>query len=87
MAARHTSSATRTRARPSSSIPAFAIEQYLDEAERRIVRIVRTIETHTHADHVSGHGRLALEHDVPVAIHPAAGAEYPHDAFEDGDEI
>jgi hydroxyacylglutathione hydrolase len=67
--------------------PAFAIEQYLEEAERRGVRIVRTVETHTHADHLSGHGRLALEHDVPVSIHPAAQAEYPHDPMEDGDEI
>jgi glyoxylase-like metal-dependent hydrolase (beta-lactamase superfamily II) len=67
--------------------PAFAIEQYLDESERRDVRIVRTVETHTHADHVSGHGRLALEHGIPVSIHAAAGAEYPHDAFEDGAEI
>ena len=67
--------------------PAFAVEQYLEEGDRRDVRVVRTIETHTHADHVSGHGRLALEHGVPVSIHPAAGAEYPHDAFEDGAEI
>ena len=67
--------------------PAFAIEQYLDEAERRDVRIVRVVETHTHADHLSGHGRLALEHDVPVSIHAAAEAAYPHDAMEDGDEI
>jgi hydroxyacylglutathione hydrolase len=67
--------------------PAFAIEQYLEEAERRDVRIVRVVETHTHADHLSGHGRLALEHDVPVSIHAAAAAEYPHDAMEDGDEI
>jgi hydroxyacylglutathione hydrolase len=67
--------------------PAFAIEQYLEEAERRGVRLVRTIETHTHADHLSGHGRLALEHSLPVSIHPAAEAEYPHDALEDGDEI
>ena len=67
--------------------PAFAIEQYLEEAERRDVRIVRVVETHTHADHVSGHGRLALEHGVPVSIHPAAKAEYPHDPMEDGDEI
>jgi hydroxyacylglutathione hydrolase len=67
--------------------PAFAIEQYVEEAERRDVRIVRVVETHTHADHLSGHGRLALEHGVPVSIHPAAGAEYPHDSFEDGDEI
>jgi hydroxyacylglutathione hydrolase len=67
--------------------PAFAIEQYLQEAERRGVRLARAIETHTHADHVSGHGRLALEHDLPVSIHFAAEAEYPHDALEDGDEI
>jgi len=67
--------------------PGFAIEQYLEEAERRGVRLVRTIETHTHADHVSGHGRLALEHGIPVSVHPAAEAEYPHDPMEDGDEI
>jgi hydroxyacylglutathione hydrolase len=67
--------------------PAFAIEQYLEEAERRSVRLVRVIETHTHADHVSGHGRLALEHGLPVGIHFAAEAEYPHEALEDGAEI
>jgi hydroxyacylglutathione hydrolase len=67
--------------------PAFAIEQYLDEAERSNVRIVRVLETHTHADHVSGHGRLALEHGVPVSVHPLAEAEYPHDPFEDGDVL
>jgi len=67
--------------------PAFAIEQYLDDATRRGVRLVRTVETHTHADHVSGHGRLALEHALPVSIHSAAEAEYPHDALADGDEI
>ena len=67
--------------------PSFAIEQYLEEAERRGARIVRTIETHTHADHLSGHGRLALEHDVPVSVHRIAGAEYAHDALDDGSEI
>jgi hydroxyacylglutathione hydrolase len=67
--------------------PAFAIEQYLEEAERRGVRLTRVIETHTHADHVSGHGRLALQHGLPVSVHPAAEAEYPHDTMEDGAEI
>ena len=67
--------------------PAFAIEQYLEDASHREVRIVRTIETHTHADHLSGHGRLALEHDIPVSIHPSAQPAYPFDAMEDGDEI
>ena len=67
--------------------PSFAIEQYLEEAARRGVRIVRVIETHTHADHVSGHGRLALEHEVAISIHSAAGAEFPNEPMEDGDEI
>ena len=67
--------------------PPYAIEDVLAEAERLEVRIVRTLETHTHADHLSGHGRLALEHDVPVSIHPAAQAEYPHDPLEDGGEV
>jgi len=67
--------------------PSYAIEQYLAAADQERVRIVRTLETHTHADHVSGHGRLALEHGIPVAIHPAAGAEYEPDPLEDGQEI
>jgi glyoxylase-like metal-dependent hydrolase (beta-lactamase superfamily II) len=67
--------------------PAYAIEAYLEEAERSGVRIVRVLETHTHADHLAGHGRLALEHGVPVSIHPLAEPEYPFDAVEDGDEV
>jgi hydroxyacylglutathione hydrolase len=67
--------------------PPYAIEPLLAEAEHRGVRIVRVIETHTHADHLSGHGRLALDHGVPVSIHPAAEAEYPHDPLDDGDEV
>src|SRR5262245_50273567 len=67
--------------------PAFSIEQYLDDAEHREVRIVRTVETHTHADHLSGHGRLALEHGVPVSVHPAADVDYPNGPMDDGTEI
>jgi hydroxyacylglutathione hydrolase len=67
--------------------PAFAIEQYVTEAEHRGVRLVRVIETHTHADHLSGHGRLALERGLPVSIHPSAEPGYPFDPLEDGTEI
>jgi hydroxyacylglutathione hydrolase len=67
--------------------PPYAIEPILAEAARHGVRIVRTIETHTHADHVSGHGRLALEHGIPVSIHVEAGVGYPNDPLQDGDEI
>jgi len=67
--------------------PAYSIEPYLEEAARRKARIVRVLETHTHADHVSGHGRLALEHDVPVSIHPAGEPEYAFNALADGQEV
>ena len=63
--------------------PAYAIEQYLDED----VRIVRVLETHTHADHVSGHGRLALEHGIPVSVHPLAKPQFPFDPLEDGQTL
>ena len=67
--------------------PHLSIEPILAEAERLGARIVRTLETHTHADHVSGHGRLALDHGVPVSIHPLGEPEYPSDPLEDGLEL
>jgi glyoxylase-like metal-dependent hydrolase (beta-lactamase superfamily II)/rhodanese-related sulfurtransferase len=63
--------------------PALEIEQYLEEG----LVIERVLETHTHADHVSGHGRLALEHGLPVAIHGAAEPEYLFEPLADGDVI
>jgi hydroxyacylglutathione hydrolase len=67
--------------------PALAIEQYLEAAAEAGVRICRVLETHTHADHLSGHGRLALEHGVPVSIHPVAEPEYPFAPLGDGDVV
>lgn len=67
--------------------PPLAIEELLAAAEHHDVELVRVVETHTHADHVSGHGRLALELGLPVSIHPIAAVEYPFDPFEDGDEL
>ena len=64
--------------------PAYEIEPYVEAAAQEGVRIVRVLETHTHADHVSGHGRFALEHGVPVSIHPLAEPEYAYEPLEDG---
>jgi hydroxyacylglutathione hydrolase len=67
--------------------PPYAIEPLLAEAEHRDVRLVAVLETHTHADHVSGHGRLALDHGLPVHVHPAAEVEYPNVPLEDGGAV
>jgi len=67
--------------------PAYRIEQYLEEAARRGVRLAAVLETHTHADHVSGHGRLALEHGLSVHVHEAAGAQFPYEPLADGTEL
>ena len=67
--------------------PALAIEQYVEAAAEAGVEIRRVLETHTHADHLSGHGRFALEHGLPVSIHPLAEPEYPFAPLADGDVL
>ena len=67
--------------------PGYAIERYLDACRGHGVALDVAVETHTHADHVSGHGRLALEHNVPARVHEAAAATFPHEPLRDGDEI
>jgi hydroxyacylglutathione hydrolase len=67
--------------------PPYHVEPVLAEAERREVRLVGVLETHTHADHVSGHGRLALEHGLPIRVHHDAGAMFPHEPLDDGTEV
>jgi hydroxyacylglutathione hydrolase len=67
--------------------PPYAIEPLLAEAERQEVRLVGVLETHTHADHVSGHGRLALEQGLPIRVHRAANADFAHEPLEDGTAI
>jgi glyoxylase-like metal-dependent hydrolase (beta-lactamase superfamily II)/rhodanese-related sulfurtransferase len=67
--------------------PPYRVEPVLEEAGRHGVRIAAALETHTHADHVSGHGRLALEHGVPIRVHAAAGVAFPHEPLQDGTEV
>jgi hydroxyacylglutathione hydrolase len=67
--------------------PPYAIEPLLAAAAHHDVRLVGVLETHTHADHVSGHGRLALEHRLPVWVHSAAGAAFAHEPLADGTEL
>ena len=67
--------------------PRLAVEEYLALARYAGVRIEHVLETHTHADHVSGHGRLAEATGATVHVHELAGAEFEHHAFADGWEL
>jgi hydroxyacylglutathione hydrolase len=67
--------------------PKLDVDEYLDLARYLGVRIAHVLETHNHADHVSGHGRLVAATGAIVHVHRDAGAAYPHDAIEDGWEL
>jgi glyoxylase-like metal-dependent hydrolase (beta-lactamase superfamily II)/rhodanese-related sulfurtransferase len=67
--------------------PRLDVEEYLDLAGYMGVRIEHILETHNHADHVSGHGRLAAATGALIHIHADAEAEYEHQPLRDGDEL
>jgi len=67
--------------------PQRDVQQYLDEAARQHCRIRYVIETHLHADFVSGHRELAEKTGAQIVFGAAAAAEFPHLAVRDGDEL
>jgi hydroxyacylglutathione hydrolase len=67
--------------------PRLDIGEYLRLARYAGVHVEHILETHNHADHVSGHGRLAAATGATIHLHRAAGAEYDHEPFEDGWEL
>ncbi len=66
--------------------PRFEIDAYLDLARYLGVRITDVFETHNHADHVSGHGRLAAATGARIHIHALVEPEFAHVPFEHGDQ-
>jgi hydroxyacylglutathione hydrolase len=67
--------------------PKLDIEEYLALARYMGVRIEHILETHNHADHVSGHGRLASATGARLHIHRLAEPDYDHEPFDDGFEL
>src|SRR5919109_2601193 len=67
--------------------PKWAIEEFLDLAREHDFRIRHVLETHNHADHLSGHGRLAAATGATIHISRGAGAEYPHEPLGEGDAV
>jgi hydroxyacylglutathione hydrolase len=67
--------------------PRLEIGEYLELARYLGVQIDHVLETHNHADHVSGHGRLAAATGATIHVHEDAQPEYEHETFGDGWEL
>ncbi|HUO83530.1 MAG TPA: MBL fold metallo-hydrolase [Thermoanaerobaculia bacterium] len=67
--------------------PQRDVDQYIEEASRLGLKIKYVIETHLHADFVSGHRELADRSGAAIVLGAAAGAEFPHLAVSEGDEL
>jgi hydroxyacylglutathione hydrolase len=60
---------------------------YLEEAKQHGFSIRYVIETHLHADFVSGHQELAAATGAKIYLGANAGAKFPHVPVRDGDQL
>lgn len=66
--------------------PQLEVGPYLEAAAQKSMRITHIIETHVHADHLSGARRLAEVTGAPVFFQESADVRFPHCAIKDGEE-
>jgi len=66
--------------------PQLEIAPYLEALAQKSMRLTHILETHVHADHLSGARRLAEVTRAPVLIHEAADVRFAHGDLEDGEE-
>jgi hydroxyacylglutathione hydrolase len=67
--------------------PQRDVDQYIEEAARQNLKIKHIIETHLHADFVSGHRELAAKTGAKIYFGWKAKAKFDHVAVHDGDRI
>jgi glyoxylase-like metal-dependent hydrolase (beta-lactamase superfamily II)/rhodanese-related sulfurtransferase len=67
--------------------PQYDVEPYLELASERDYRIVDVVDTHLHADHVSGNRRLAAASGARLRMHACADVLFLFDPLQDGDEL
>src|SRR3954466_6931458 len=63
------------------------VQKYLDEARQHDMKVTHIIETHLHADHVSGNTDLAAQTGAAIYLHASSGVAFPHQALKAGDVI
>jgi hydroxyacylglutathione hydrolase len=67
--------------------PQRDVDIYIDAAKQKGLKIEHVIETHLHADFVSGHHELAQRTGARIYLGAGSGATFPHTAVKDGDSI
>jgi glyoxylase-like metal-dependent hydrolase (beta-lactamase superfamily II) len=67
--------------------PRRDVDLYIDEAEAHGLSIRYVIETHLHADFVSGHRELAGRTGATILVSHRASAAFPHQGVKDGDTV
>lgn len=63
------------------------VDEYVRLARKKGLKITRIVETHTHADHISGNRDLAALTQAPILLHHSSRAIFEHGTLGDGDEI
>jgi len=67
--------------------PQRDVDEYIEHAQAHGLTIKYVIETHLHADFVSGHRELAARTGAMIVFGEKAGAAFLHRAVRDGEEI
>jgi len=67
--------------------PQRDVDLYLKAADEHGLKIRHIVETHLHADFISGHSELAARTGAKIYIGAQAGAQFPHVPVTDGFEL
>jgi len=63
------------------------VDDYAGWARRKGLALTHIVETHIHADHLSGNQALSAKTGARIHVHPAAEAAFAHAPIADGDAI
>ena len=63
------------------------VDDILELTAAKGLQVKAVIETHNHADHISGHGELSRRTGAEIYVHEQADVKYPHKNLKDGDEL
>src|SRR5262245_29871784 len=67
--------------------PRRDVDLYIEEAKKNSLDILYVIETHLHADFVSGHRELAQKTGAKIICGAKAEAQFEHLPLREGDEL